>query len=301
MRGVALLSILGVLALAAAAPAGRAADRESTLAVYGGLGSWVDIFAHSVWRRPESIVPVLREEGVSTLYVETSNYSQPVDVVRPAALSRLIDAAHADGIAVVGWYLPSLASPALDARRALAAVRFRTRTGQSFDSFALDIEASVVRGVSLRNARLLALSRLLRRSVPATYPLGAIIPSPVGMLHHPHYWPGFPYADLANLYDAMLPMAYFTHYTTSTAGAYAYARGVVTMLRADTSPDEVIHLIGGLASGAPLGAFAAFDQAAADCGVEGLSLYAFQLTTPGEWALLDKTPLGGTPGPRCAV
>ena len=95
-------------------------------------------------------------------------------------------------------------------------------------------------------------------------------------------------------------MAYFTHYTTTATGAYAYARDVVTMLRASTSPDEVIHLIGGLASGAPLGAFAAFDRAAAECGVDGLSLYAFQLTTSAEWALLAKTVLGAAPAPTCA-
>ena len=300
MRGFGLVSLVVALALGAAPPGARSADRQSTLAVYGGVGSWVDIFAGSVWRRPASVVPALRAQGVSTLYVQTSNYSQRADVVRPAALSALVDAAHAAGIEVVAWYLPSFARPADDARRALAAIRFRTRTGQRFDSFALDIEASVVRDVRVRNARLLALSRLLRRSVAATYPLGAIIPSPVGMLRHPHYWPGFPYAELSDLYDAMLPMAYFTHYTTTATGAYAYARDVVTLLRASTSPDLVIHLIGGLASGAPLGAFAAFDRAAAECGVDGLSLYAFQLTSPAEWALLAKTVLGAPPAPTCA-
>ena len=300
MRGVALVLLVVVLAAAAAVPPAPAADRQTTLTVYGGLGSWVDIFAGSVWRRPVGIVPTLSVQGVSTLYVETSNYSQRADIVRPAALSALVDAAHADGIDVVAWYLPSLAKPAVDARRALAAIRFRTRTGQRFDSFALDIEASVVRDVRVRNARLLALSRLLRRSVPVTYPLGAIIPSPVGMLHHPHYWPRFPYAQLSDLYDAILPMAYFTHYTATATGAYAYARDVVTMLRASTSPDLVIHLIGGLASGAPLGAFAAFDRAAAECGVDGLSLYAFQLTTPAEWLSLEQTVLGAPPQAACA-
>ena len=42
-----------------------------------------------------------------TIYLETANFKQSRDVVRPDRLSRLLDAAHARGIAVVAWYLPS--------------------------------------------------------------------------------------------------------------------------------------------------------------------------------------------------
>jgi len=96
-------------------------------------------------------------------------------------------------------------------------------------------------------------------------------------------------------------MAYFTHYTHTASGAYAYARDVVTTIRAQSQrPDEVIHLIGGLASGAPPAAFAAFDQAASDCGVDGLSLYEFPLTSPIEWAHLSETQLGQPALAACA-
>ena len=81
----------------------------------------------------------------------------------------------------------------------------------------------------------------------------------------------------------------------------AYAHDVVTVIRARTGrPNEIIHLIGGLASGAPPAAFAAFDQAASDCGVDGLSFYEFPLTTASEWSLLSETPLGQTVQPSCA-
>ena len=301
MRRTSSIVFVVALALVIASSSARPADRPATLGVYGGLGSWLDIFAGRVWWEPNTVVAALRAHGVGTLYLQTSNYSQRADVVRPAAVAGLIDAAHAAGIDVVGWYLPSFTNQAVDARRSLAAMRFRTPSGQHYDSFALDIEATLVRNVSPRNARLLALSRLIRSSSPVGYPLGAIIPSPVGMRHHPHYWPSFPYAELAQSFDAILPMAYFTHYTRSPNGAYAYAHDVVTAIRARTGrPNEIIHLIGGLASGAPPAAFAAFDQAASDCGVDGLSFYEFPLTTASEWSLLSETPLGQTVQPSCA-
>jgi len=302
VKRLAVAVLLAAVAAAGAASTARPEARPAALAVYGGLGSWLDIFAGRDWWQPASVVTTLQAHGVRTLYLQTSNYSQAQDVMRPTAVAHLIDAAHASGIQVVGWYLPSFADPALDARRSLAAIRFRTPNGGRFDSFALDIESSFVRNVGLRNARLLALSRLLRRTVPSGYPLGAIVPSPVGMRHHPTYWPRFPFAQLAQSFDAILPMAYFTHYTHTANGAYAYARDVVTAIRTETGrPNEVIHLIGGLASGAPEVAFAAFDQAAQDCGVAGLSLYELPLTTAPEWTQLTTTLLGEAAGAGCAA
>src|SRR5262245_45924993 len=299
MRRVAVAMIVGVLAALTAGPIGHAGDSSVTLGVYGGIGSWLDIFAGDARTRSGPLVTTLQAHGVRTLYLETSNSSQRTDVVRPAEVSALIEAAHAAGIDVVGWYLPSFTDPAKDTRRSLAAIRFRTPTGQRFDSFALDIEASLERKVGVRNARLLAFSRLLRRSVPAGYPLGAIIPSPVGMRRHPHYWPGFPYAELAGLYDAILPMAYFTYYTRTPGGASSYARDVVTELRRRIGrPDAIIPRIGGVASHAPASAFAAFSRAASACGVDGLSLYEVTLMTARDWALLEGTELD-TAQPAC--
>jgi hypothetical protein len=289
------------LALAGGSARAQTGSRAETLDVYGGVGSWLDIFAGSPWARPEQVVSSLEAHGVRTLYLETSNYSHAAGVVYPAATGRMIEAAHAAGISVVAWYLPSFAHPKADAARALAAIRYRTPSGERFDSFALDIEASVVRNVPLRNARLLALSRTLRARAPKGYPLGAIIPSPVGMARHPAYWPRFPYAQLAGIYDAFVPMAYFTNYVDSRTGAYAYARDVVHAIRTETGrPDLPIHLIGGAAQSASNAAVDGFARAAADCAVEGLSLYAYVQTRAAEWTRLADTPLGpGVPAPAC--
>jgi hypothetical protein len=287
-----------VLALS---PAGSATPQPDTAAVYGGLGSWVDIFASQAWRNPKAVVEVLRANEVGTLYVETSNYSQSRDILYPTALGRFVEAAHAAGLNVVGWYLPSFARPALDARRALAAIRFRSAHGQRFDSFALDIEASVVRNVELRNARLIALARSLRRAAPPGYPLGAVVPSPVGMRRHPHYWPDFPFAALATTFDAFVPMAYFSYYAKTPAAAYAYARNVIVAIRRETGLPEVpIHVIGGLANRARIAEVDRFIQAASDCGVAGISLYAFFQTSGAQWSRLRQATLGASPLPSCS-
>jgi len=289
------------IAVLALSPAGGAAPQPDTSTVYGGLGSWVDIFATQAWRDPKAVVDVLRANGVGTLYVETSNYSQSRDILYPTALGRFVEAAHAAGLDVVGWYLPSFARPALDARRALAAIRFRSGHGQRFDSFALDIEASVVRDVELRNARLLALATSLRKAVPAGYSLGAIVPSPVGMQRHPHYWPGFPFAALAATFDAFVPMAYFSYYAKTPAAAYAYARNVIVAIRRETGLPEVpIHVIGGLANRARNAEVDRFIQAASDCGVAGISLYAFFQTSGAQWSLLRNAALGASRLPSCS-
>jgi hypothetical protein len=292
---VLLAAVCASQALAAGAPAAA-----ETSAIYGGLGSWVDIFATRARANPERVVASLQAHGVTTLYLETSNYSQRADIVEPWIVGRFVDAAHAAGMQVVAWYLPSFAQPVLDTRRALAALRFRSPTGQSFDSLALDIEASVVENVSLRNARLLSLARTLRAAAPPAYPLGAIVPSPVGMRRHPKYWPRFPFRSLATEFDAFLPMAYFSYYVKTPAAAYIYARDVVTAVRRGTGrPDVPVHIIGGIANRIGVPILDGFIRAVQDCGVGGLSLYAFLETTPAQWSRVAAATLGGTPTQAC--
>ena len=50
---------------------------------------------------------------------------------RPALVARFLEAAHAQGLAVVAWYLPGFLDVARDVRRSLAAITFRTASGHS--------------------------------------------------------------------------------------------------------------------------------------------------------------------------
>jgi hypothetical protein len=298
-RRLRFLLVAALLSGALVAPATRASVTSREPAAYAGLGTWVDIFASSTWAQPERAVAAMARDGVRTLYLQTGNYSQRADLVRRRAVGRFVDAAHAAGLRVVAWYLPSFADPAQDRRRALAAIRFRSAEGERFDSFALDIEASLVKPASLRTQRLLRLSAELRAAAGPSYALGAITPGPVGLRRHPAYWPRFPYRQLARYYDVFLPMAYFTDAHVHGSGpARAYLATDVAGIRLRTgNPHVPIHLIGGIAGSMGAADTAGFMRAVADCAPVGYSLYEFPLTRRATWTALGSPP--ATTGSAC--
>jgi hypothetical protein len=291
-----------VLAAVLVAPAAGASVSSQPSTPYAGLGTWLDIYATAAWAHPKREVTAMARDGVRTLYLQTGNYGQRVDLVHPRALGHFLHAAHAAGLRVVAWYLPSFLDPAQDARRALAAIRFRSATGERFDSFALDIEASLVKGVPLRSRRLLRLSARLRAAVGRRYPLGAIIPSPVGIRRHPAYWPRFPYRQLARFYDVFLPMAYSTDAgVRGSEATRAYNAADVAIIRTRTGKPHVpIHLIGGIAGTMGAGETAGFMRAVADCAPLGYSLYEFPITRRATWTALAAPPAAQAADKPCA-
>lgn len=284
-----------VLAVAAALVRGTTTARGGDTSVFAGLGTWISIYGTRAYTHPEDVASAVAARGVKTAYLETSNFQRPVDVVRPAQLGTLVDALHAHGVRVVAWYLPGFVRPALDERRSLAAVRFRTPAGGSFDGFALDIESTDVRQPALRSERAVALSRQIRAAVGAGYPLGAIIPSPRGMEIKPAYWPAFPYAQLAQVYDAFLPMVYWTYSVRGPDAAYGYLARALAILRRAAGPDEPIHLVGGTSYTATPADQRAFAELVADDGrLIGWSLYDWFGTKPPVWrALASIAPPNG--------
>jgi hypothetical protein len=176
----------------------------------------------------------------------------------------------------------------------LAAIRFRSASGERFDGFALDIEATVVRRLRLRDRRLLQLSARLRSSAGPGYALGAITPSPIGM--SPSYWPGIPYRALARFYDVFLPMAYSTDRgVRGSKGTLSYLSATVAAIRTRTrNPNIPIHLIGGLSGSMGATETSGFMRAVANCAPLGYSLYAFPTTRGAAWKALT-TPLPARP------
>jgi len=294
MTKARLLLAAAVLVAVLVAPASGASGASRHQSPYAGLGTWLDIYATSFWAHPRQEVAAMARHGVRTLYLQTGNYEQLTDLVRPQALGHFIDAAHRAGMRVVAWYLPSFLYPAQDTRSALAAIRFRSAKGERFDSFALDIEASLVRSVPLRSKRLLQLSARLRAAVGRGYPLGAIIPSPVGIRRHPTYWPHFPYRGLARFYDVFLPMAYATdRHIRGIEATRGYDAADIAIVRAQTGKPHVpVHLIGGLANAMGTREVAGFLRAVADCSPLGYSLYAFSVTRQATWKALTRSPAG---------
>lgn len=273
--------------LGLAAPAPSEPDAAS-LDVYAGLGTWVDLY-DVAWRHPRTAVRRMSERGVDTLYLETSNFSRGSPFVFRDEVERFLDAAHRNGIAVVAWYLPGLRDVALDLRRSIAAVRLRTDRGNSFDSFALDIESDVVKREILRTKRLLRLSARLRAEVGGGYSLGAIIPSPRRLRDDVSYWPRFPYRRLAEVFDVFLPMTYFTFQVTGRDGARWYTVGNIDIIRRETGdPSVPIHVIGGIGGDATRAETAGFVDAVHERRVIGGSYYTFPLTSEDDWSKLER-------------
>jgi hypothetical protein len=281
--------ILALVCSAAIAVPAASAAPTATLDPYRGLATWVDIWDTDVWQRPEAAVAAIAARGARTVYLETSNFSQDVAIMRPLRVGRFLEAAHARGLQVVAWYLPGFLKPAQDVERSLAAIRFRSASGHSFDGFALDIESHAVRSVELRTRRLLRVTRDLRNAVGPDYRLGAIIPSPRGLELSPNAWPGFPYAGLAQEFDVFVPMVYFTYRTRTPQRTRAYVKNSIAILRRETAdPDVLIHVIGGVGNRARPGQTQAFVDAVCGAGVLGGSLYDFETTSSAKWAQLSR-------------
>jgi hypothetical protein len=229
------------------------------------------------------VIARLRRHNVHTLFVETSNAREPRSVAHPRAVGRLLDAAHRAGIDVVGWYLPSFAAPRRDIRRALAGANFRSPSGERFDAFALDIEATTVRSLKLRSFRAVWVAHDVRRALPGRMPLGAITIDPVGA----RYWDGYPFAGLAKYVDIFLPMEYFTDRTRGARRVAAYSRANVNVVRRRAGDATFpVHPIGGEAHEASLPELRAFLHASSGSDTVGVSLWEYGETNARQWAAL---------------
>jgi hypothetical protein len=282
-----LLRALPLIASMAIAhtPAPATTAAVPSLDAYRGLGTWVSIYSKSTLDDPIGAVARMKANGVATLYLETSNWRQKVDVVRPATLAQMIEAAHAQGIKVVAWYLPSYKPVNTDLRRSLAAIGFTTPTAQRFDGFALDIESTEVGPIPLRNRLQQRLSSRLRQSIGPDYPLGAIVPE-AGAL----YWPGFPYQQVKRYFDVFLPMAYFTFRVKGAGAVRAYVQRNVSTIKAVLGKDTPVHPIGGESDHATASEVGAYVAAARSTGAIGASLYDFAGTTSRAWSKLGTFP-----------
>jgi len=290
MGRLALAALAAVLALVASGA--TAATRDEPQGVFEGLATWVDVYDGAVYRSPEATAARIAARGVRTVFAETANERSTVDVVNPAALGRFVDALHAQGVSVVGWYLPGFVKPALDVRRARAMLAFRTPAGGAFDAVALDIESILLKSVGLRNQRLLALARKLDAEA-GDMPVAAITYPARALERHATWWPRFPWGDLVPLVDAFVPMAYTGGGFKGYDATYGYVARSLRLLRTAVGPDVPVHAAGGVANRMNAEELKAFTDAVVDEGtVTGWSLYDFATTGPAGWKAL--APLGGT-------
>ena len=271
------------------APALRTAPARA-VDVYAGLGTWIDTYDWSrTFGKDGPLVEVadidrMADVGVQTLYVQTSRWNAPADVLEPERLLPLIERARARGMSVVAWYLPTLVDPQTDLRRLLAAAALPV------DAVAVDIESGDVADVAERNRRLLWLSHELRHALPDAA-LAAIPYPPVAMeVINPALWPDFPWRDLDTYYDVWMPMSYssFRKASSGYRDGYRYTAENIDRLRANlASPSALVHTVGGIADAVSAADVDGMVRAAAERGAIGGSLYDWRTTPDALWPHLQ--------------
>lgn len=256
--------------------------KQASLNAYRGQAAWVDIYDDDGWADPEGTILAMKQFGVRTLFLQTCNYRCVNPVHRPATLSRWVEAAHAQGMNIVAWYLPGFDDMGRDYHRSLAAIEFQSLSGQRFDSFALDIEARQVTPVAKRNRRVLKLSSRIREAVGKSYPLGAIT------IPWFYDWGGvFPYKGLDRHYDVFVPMIYFSGRTKGAKGARLNtARNIQEIREGTGDPHTRVHAIGGIADELNRREVAAFVNTARRRHAIGVSLYDYFTSGPEDWEKL---------------
>ncbi|HWL35548.1 MAG TPA: hypothetical protein VNQ77_05090 [Frankiaceae bacterium] len=265
----------------------RTQARPST-ATFRHLGAWVDLFDGAL--SPAAAVATMRAYGVRTLYFETARFDSPAAIADTARTAAWLDAAHAAGLRAVAWYLPGYSEHLdRDVARTVAAARFVTAKGNRFDAVGVDVEH---RGASASGAEfndgVVAHLQRVRAALGTRYPIGAIVPSPVGMSLNPALWQGFPWAAIGTYADVVLPMAYWSYRTdrgTNPAhAAYRYTRDNVSLAARYTGLP--VHVIGGVANAVTATEVAEFVRGARDARAWGASLYDTATTPASFWPLL---------------
>ncbi len=260
-----------------------------SLSMYNGLGTWIDVYDWSVTFGKDgalvdaNTVDQMAAAGVQTLYVQTSKWDAPTDVLEPERLVPIIERARAKGMRVVAWYLPTFEDPQRDMARLMAASRLPV------DALAVDIESLKRKDVPERNRRLIEISTNLRRELPDVS-LGAIpYPPVVTDVINPRLWPDFPWSALAPLYDIWLPMSYQSDRKESSGyrDSYKYTSENIDRMRAHLGlPDAPVHAIGGIADRTGPHDVAGLHRASLERGAIGGSLYDWRTTGAQLWSHL---------------
>jgi len=262
------------------------------VAAYVGFGTWVDVFDWTdQWTNNNPTVGPADADrmaslGIQTLYIQAARIDGPNGVAEPARLNAIIQRAHAHGIRVVVWYLPTLTDVNADLSRLLAIAALPV------EGIAVDIESREVSDPNDRSARLVDLSNRLRAALPGRT-IGGIVFPPTGMeVINPSYWPGFPWGGIAHDYDVWLPMAYWTGRDPNSGwhDGYKYVVDNVQRTRNDLhDPSALVHPIGGIGDKATTSEVAGMVRAVAATASIGGSLYDYRTTSADMWSAM--TPL----------
>ncbi|MGK5110981.1 MULTISPECIES: hypothetical protein [unclassified Geodermatophilus] len=271
--------------------AATGAVRVAVLDPYEHAGTWITRFRFS--REYGGPNPVIRPEhvdamadaGVHTIYLQAAAPDPRYPgLISPDLQAAFLTRAHARGMRVVAWYLPTFTDVDADLRRLMAMVDFRA-SGQAFDGIGVDIEDRTVTDVATRNARLVDLSTRLHAAAPGVTLSAIVLPPVVLDVINRNYWPSFPWRQLAPLYQVWQPMAYWSNRTDPVySDAYRYTAENTTRLRGNLGEAcAAVSTIGGFGATETAADYAGMARAAREQGAIGVSVFDWTTTPAGAW------------------
>lgn len=260
-------------------PVSAPAPWHSNLQPIDGKGMWIWQWSQTESGNASAVVARAVRAGLHQLWVRVGDSKD--GFYGSAELAALVPAAHAAGLAVIGWGFPYLYDPEGDARWTAQILAWRDPSGQQLDGYSADIERSS-EGVDLTARRAAVYLQAVRRAAGSRLIVATVYP-PIDS-----YWAGaYPYRSMAPYVDAFAPMIYWECTNPATDAAVDVAR--LSTLRP-------VHVIGqdfdmaaeGGRPVAPTGAeITAFLAAARRAGAAGGSFWVWQSATPEEWAALS--------------
>jgi len=268
--------------------------RLPDITIFRGLGTWVDLFDYgtSSGLDPSTDIPAMKAKGVRTIYIETARYNSSSAFDFPTDIGSWIETAHANGMKIVGWYLPIYGTSFnADVSRTVAIATFRSPHGQGFDGLGIDIESK--QSSQPRDDWFADIARHLakvRTGVTAAFPIGAITYPPLVMDLNPSAWDAFPWSAVGAQANVELPMGYWSYRTDCSTNPqhcpYQYTLGNINEARTRTS-GLPIHIIGGVADSVTVQGVTDFMKASHDAKAYGASLYDYRTTTNAQyWTIM---------------
>jgi hypothetical protein len=280
---LAVVILLSGLMAACTPPKVPPMNAQQRTNVFSGVGAWADVYdwAPSVSATPAftlSTIDQLAAKGVNVLYIQSSQPSRVDALLDQDVFVKIVARAHAKGIRVVSWYLPGLADMRTDYLRLVLPVWL------GVDGIAWDIEdTSSVPDLATRNKRLVDLSTVMRKLYKDTPMAAIVLPPVVTDIINTHYWPQFPWHQIADNFDAWMPMSYWTNRTAGTEwrDAQHYTDANIQMVRSNLGrPGAPVSVIGGIADKVTATDIDGFVAAAKADGAIGVSLYDAMTSQP---------------------
>jgi hypothetical protein len=234
----------------------------------------------------------MKSHGVRTIYIETARYNSSSAFDFQSAIGQWIETAHANGLKIVGWYLPGYGTYLdNDVSRTVSIAKFRSPGGQGFDGLGIDIETKGTSSESQDGwmADITTHLARVRYGATAAFPIGAIVVPPLAM-QLTTTWNGFPWSSVGQYSNVVLPMSYWSYRkdcaTNQQHCPYEYSLGNINQSRSLTGGLPV-HLIGGVADSVTLQGVQDYIKACHDAHAYGAGLYDYRTTTdPSFWTAL---------------